>query len=149
MSQFVNALFVLGMFVFLAGCAPSMAETQRAVATALGQQDFLLTEIPSGTPISDGIVIALGGGNLPNKLRLSLLVLQGSGTSKHIAITSSNSLLAKIILSNTLKELPNRALSTLHIAFAGDQEDGEALRETAPYRSGVYRRPVGTLLLCC
>lgn len=136
MKNLVTVFFVLALTLTLSGCVASKPDKKAIVAEAFGQSEFILADIPSHGFIGDSLIIAAGGGSNATGLQKAMLAMNAQGGEQYIAITSSNSLLAKTVLENALKDLPPNTLPHLHIAFLGDTEHGDALR-TSVARTGA------------
>ncbi|MGB3211082.1 MAG: hypothetical protein WBB19_10290 [Desulforhopalus sp.] len=131
MKRIFPILFTIFIISSIIGCvsAPSQREIAVAsVAKVYGSNEFLIMEVPSHGLIGDSVAIAAGGGGNASQVRSALLEFQKAQGVQRLAITSSNSLLAKTVLSSAVKKLPADSLTNIQIAFVGDVAQGEEIR---------------------
>jgi len=130
---------VLFLFV-LCGCAAKKRHPVAIGAEIFERQSFSVIDIPSHGAISDGLAIAVGGGANSSNIRNKLLDIQKANDTKNVLVTSTNSLLAKTLLANAVKDLEPGSLASVYLVFAGNENHGKALQSIIEKTGARYER---------
>jgi hypothetical protein len=134
----MRKILLVLLLVMLAGCAAKKRHPAAIGAEVFTDKNFAVIDIPSHGAIGDGLAIAVGGGANTSNVRDTLLDVQKKDAVKQVLVTSRNSLLAKIILSNAVKDLPSDSLDTVYLVFAGTENHGSDLREIVEKTGATY-----------
>ena len=142
LSRKSSFIILICITILLAGCASKKVNPAVIGAKAFEEKGFSVIDIPSHGVIGDGLALAVGGGAYVTSVRDTLIDIQENETLHQVWVTSTNSLLAKTILSNALDDLEPGALDRIYLVFAGDVEHGADLRTVVESTGARYKTVV-------